>query len=63
MDLSRHLLVERNVDRAEQRDQQQTRPTEPFPQSQPDVSELQRHHFPRQRHPEWRTPNHRPAAH
>src|SRR5881397_252290 len=59
MNPARHLFVERYVDRAEKRDHEQTKFAEAFPQSQSDVAELHRHYFPRQRHPERRTPNHR----
>jgi len=62
MDPSRHLFIERNIDRAEQPDHKQAGPAEAFPQSQSDVSELDRHDFPRQRHPERRSPDHLPAA-
>ena len=37
MNSSRHLLVERNIDRAEQPDHEQTNFAEPFPQSQSDI--------------------------
>lgn len=36
-----------------------SRPVLPLPQAQSDVSELHRHDFPRQRHPERRAPDHR----
>jgi len=62
MNSARHLLVERNVDCAKQRDHEQTNLAEPFPQSQSDISELHCHNLPSQRHPERRPPDHRPAA-
>jgi hypothetical protein len=62
MDPSRHLFIERNIDRAEQSDHEQADPVEAFPQSQTDISELHRHDFPRQRHPQRRSPDDGPAA-
>ena len=54
---SGHFFVERNVDRAEYRDDEQTELAKTLPQSQAYVSELHRHNFPRQRHPERRPPD------
>src|SRR5882762_8807337 len=62
MNSARHLLVERNIDRPEERYHEQTSLAEPFPQSQSDISELHCHNFPSQRHPERRPPDHWAAA-
>ena len=59
---SGHFFVERNVDRAEYRDDEQTELAKTLPQSQAYVSELHRHNFPRQRHPERRPPDHQSAT-
>src|SRR6266545_1607608 len=59
---SRQLLVERNINCADQADHEQADLAEPFPQSQSDISELHRHNFPGKRHPEWRPPDHWTAA-
>src|SRR6266498_3424292 len=62
MNSARHLLVERNINCADQADHEQADLAEPFPQSQSDISELHRHNFPGKRHPEWRPPDQWTAA-
>src|SRR5206468_3066773 len=62
MNPARQLLVERDIDRAEQADEEQAGFAETFPQSQPDITELHRHNLPCQWHPERRAPDHRAAA-
>src|SRR5205809_7939405 len=62
MNPARHLLVERNVNRAEQADKEQPDLAETFPQSQPDITKLHSHNLPCQWHPDRRSPDHRSAA-
>src|SRR5437016_6774559 len=62
MNPARHFFVERNVDGTQHADHDEADVAEPLPQSQPDVAELDRHNFPRQRHPQRWAPDHRAAA-
>src|SRR5438067_11511456 len=62
MNSARHFFIERNVDRAEKADHEQTEFAEAFPQPESDVTELHRHNLPRQRHPHRRSPDHRATA-
>src|SRR6266513_3163658 len=62
MDPARHFFIERNVDRVQKPDHEQTEFAEAFPQPASDIAELHRHHLPRQRHPHRRSPDHWAAA-
>jgi hypothetical protein len=62
MNSPRHLLIKRNIDCAKQSDHNQTDLDQPLPQPQSDISELLRHDFPSQWHPQRRSPNHRAPA-
>jgi hypothetical protein len=58
VDAARHLLVVGNISRTQSADEQEPPGPVALPQAQTQIAKLHRNHFPRERHPEGRTPQH-----